>query len=99
MRNVLLLGHACAPVRRLRAAPRREGPTGQIEGTLASANVGQTNPEGATRNHPLMVFTAAYDTDPSLTEVRDACEAELPGAKVRRHLLWRYSVVWRKPAR
>jgi hypothetical protein len=31
--------------------------------------------------------------------VRDACEAELPGAKVRRHLLWRYSVVWRKPAR
>ena len=61
MRNVLLLGHACAPVRRLRAAPRREGPTGQIEGTLASANVGQTNPEGATRNHPLMVFTGQAD--------------------------------------
>ncbi len=34
-----------------------------------------------------------------LAEVRDACDTELPGAKVRRHLLWRYSVVWRKPAR
>jgi hypothetical protein len=22
----------------------------------------------------------------------------LPGARYRRHLLWRYSVVWRKPA-
>ena len=33
----------------------------------------------------------------SLAEVRAACAAELPGAAVRRHLLWRYSVVWRRP--
>ena len=26
-------------------------------------------------------------------------EAGLPGARVRRHLLWRYSLVWRKPVR
>ena len=41
-------------------------------------------------------------TDVYLTpaEVRDACaEAGLRGAKVRRHLLWRYSLVWRKPIR
>jgi len=32
--------------------------------------------------------------------VREACaEAGLRGARVRRHLLWRYSVVWNKPAR
>lgn len=37
------------------------------------------------------------DTYPALTSVRRACDAELPGAEVRRHLLWRYSVVWRKP--
>ena len=39
----------------------------------------------------------ATDRFPTLTEVRDACaEAELAGAKVRRHLLQRYSLVWRK---
>lgn len=37
------------------------------------------------------------DIYPTLTEVRGACDAELTGAEVRRHLLWRYSVVWRKP--
>jgi SAM-dependent methyltransferase len=42
----------------------------------------------------------ASDVFPSLAGVRAACaEAGLRGAKVRRHLLWRYSVVWRKPAR
>jgi hypothetical protein len=42
----------------------------------------------------------AKDRFPTLAEVRDAySEAELPGAKVRRHLLWCYSVVWRKPGR
>ncbi len=42
----------------------------------------------------------ATDVYPTLAEVRGACaEAGLPGAKVRRHLIWRYSVVWRKPVR
>ncbi|MGI8911639.1 MAG: class I SAM-dependent methyltransferase [Rubrobacteraceae bacterium] len=39
------------------------------------------------------------DAYPTLAEVREACKEKLPGAKVRRHLLWRYSVVWLKPAR
>jgi SAM-dependent methyltransferase len=33
----------------------------------------------------------------TLGEVRRACDTELPKAAVRRHLLWRYTVVWRKP--
>jgi SAM-dependent methyltransferase len=33
----------------------------------------------------------------TLPEVREAAERVLPGARVRRHLLWRYSLVWRKP--
>jgi ubiquinone/menaquinone biosynthesis C-methylase UbiE len=42
----------------------------------------------------------ATDVFPTLAEVREACaEAGLRGAKVRRHLLWRYSVVWHKPVR
>ena len=37
------------------------------------------------------------DVYPTLAEVRRACETELGGAAVRRRLLWRYTVVWRKP--
>lgn len=39
-----------------------------------------------------------FDRYPTLREVRRACRALLPGATVRRHLLWRYSVVWVKPS-
>ncbi|SPT59567.1 class I SAM-dependent methyltransferase [Actinomadura madurae] len=37
--------------------------------------------------------------DPAMTwaEVRDEAQRVLPGAVFRRHLLWRYSLVWRKP--
>ncbi|WP_338742858.1 class I SAM-dependent methyltransferase [Actinomadura luteofluorescens] len=37
--------------------------------------------------------------DPDMTwgEVRDEAQRLLPGAVFRRHLLWRYSLVWRKP--
>lgn len=37
-----------------------------------------------------------HDTYPTLSEVERACAGLLPGARVRRHLLWRYSVIWRK---
>ena len=33
----------------------------------------------------------------TLQEIRAVCAARLPGAAVRRHLLFRYSIVWRKP--
>ena len=29
-------------------------------------------------------------------EVHTLCDRILPGAKVKRHLLWRYSIVWEK---
>jgi SAM-dependent methyltransferase len=31
-------------------------------------------------------------------DVRRAAERELPGVRLRRRALWRYSLVWRKPA-
>ncbi len=31
----------------------------------------------------------------SIAEVRAICTRILPGARIRRHLLWRYSIVWR----
>lgn len=41
---------------------------------------------------------ARHDVYPPLAEVRRAAAALLPGATLRRHLFWRYSLVWRKPA-
>lgn len=39
-----------------------------------------------------------HDSYLTLTQVRRVCAELLPGAEVRRHLLWRYSVVWKKVA-
>jgi ubiquinone/menaquinone biosynthesis C-methylase UbiE len=39
-----------------------------------------------------------HDIYPTMREVRELCAEILPGAKVRKHLLWRYSIVWEKPA-
>jgi ubiquinone/menaquinone biosynthesis C-methylase UbiE len=32
----------------------------------------------------------------TLSRIRRICAAVLPGAKVKKHLLWRYSIVWKK---
>lgn len=39
-----------------------------------------------------------HDTYLRLSEIRELCGLIMPGAQVRRHLLWRYSIIWRKPA-
>ncbi|HLN97328.1 MAG TPA: class I SAM-dependent methyltransferase [Pyrinomonadaceae bacterium] len=40
----------------------------------------------------------AHDLYPTMNEVRAICADLLPNAKVKQHLLWRYSIVWHKPA-
>jgi ubiquinone/menaquinone biosynthesis C-methylase UbiE len=37
------------------------------------------------------------DVYPSIAEIRSAVQRVLPAAVVRRHLFWRYSLVWQKP--
>ncbi|MDQ1638309.1 MAG: hypothetical protein QOF62_1648 [Pyrinomonadaceae bacterium] len=39
----------------------------------------------------------AHDRYPTMSEVRAICADLIPGAKIKKHLLWRYSIVWRKP--
>jgi SAM-dependent methyltransferase len=39
-----------------------------------------------------------HDIYPTMSEVHALCEEILPGAKIRKHLLWRYSIVWQKPS-
>lgn len=41
---------------------------------------------------------AQHDLYPTMSEVRTLCAELLPGAQIRKHLLWRYSIVWRKTA-
>jgi SAM-dependent methyltransferase len=38
------------------------------------------------------------DPDMTWSQVRRTAARVLPGARYRRHLLWRYSIVWTKPA-
>lgn len=37
-----------------------------------------------------------FDSYLKLSEVRAVCRRLLPGARIRRHLFWRYSLVWKK---
>jgi ubiquinone/menaquinone biosynthesis C-methylase UbiE len=37
-----------------------------------------------------------HDSYLTMSEVRKLCAEILPGANVRQHLLWRYSIVWKK---
>lgn len=43
------------------------------------------------------VGAPVQDPKETLHEIRTACDAQLPGAVFRRHLLFRYSMIWRKP--
>src|SRR5262249_40402602 len=36
------------------------------------------------------------DSYPTFGQVRELCAEILPGARHRKHLLWRYSVIWQK---
>ena len=38
------------------------------------------------------------DPRETLREIRSACDVILPGASLRKHLLFRYSLTWRKPS-
>jgi hypothetical protein len=41
---------------------------------------------------------AAHDPRPDFAAIREVVHELLPGATLRRHLSWRCSLVWRKPA-
>jgi ubiquinone/menaquinone biosynthesis C-methylase UbiE len=37
-----------------------------------------------------------HDSYPTITGVHALCDEILPGAKIKKHLLWRYSIIWKK---
>jgi hypothetical protein len=38
------------------------------------------------------------DPDMSWREIRETAQGIIPGVRYRRHFMWRYSLLWRKPA-
>jgi SAM-dependent methyltransferase len=38
-----------------------------------------------------------HDLYPTMNQVRELCAEILPGAQIKKHLLWRYSLIWQKP--
>jgi SAM-dependent methyltransferase len=64
-----------------------------IATVLGAWHNGRRRPSAAERE----AWDAHGSTDryPAPAEVRAACARVLPGARVRSHLLWRYSIVWR----
>lgn len=39
-----------------------------------------------------------HDIYPTMNDVRGLCAEIFPGARIRKHLLWRYSIIWQKPS-
>lgn len=79
-----------------------EGLADRLTGTLAlPAHLGLMLLKHGRLRAPAKVRAAwdehgRIDTYLTLSQVHRACAAILPGARVKRHLLWRYSLVWKK---
>jgi ubiquinone/menaquinone biosynthesis C-methylase UbiE len=64
--------------------------------TLRLLKTGRLRPDKQTRQ--AWEEHAKHDSFATLEQARQICAEILPGARVRRHLLWRYSIVWQKTA-
>ena len=66
-----------------------------VSGTLRLIHHGRVRPSRDAR--AAWATHEAHDLYPTMSQVRELCAEILPGARVRKHLLWRYSVIWQKP--
>ncbi len=63
----------------------------------ANALVGLAKAANGTGSKPHDTEMPIVNTAPTLREIRAAAAEITPGARVRRHLFWRYSLVWHSP--
>ncbi len=68
-----------------------------VSTTLKLIKTGRVRPSRAERE--AWAEHGQRDSYLPLSQVRKICEDVLPGAQVRKHLLWRYSIVWKKAAK
>jgi len=65
-----------------------------VSATLRLINYGRLLPRREERD--AWTAHARQDIYPTMSQVHALCDRILPGAKIKKHLLWRYSIVWRK---
>jgi SAM-dependent methyltransferase len=63
----------------------------------ANAVVGLAKAVAGTAGKPYDVDMPVVMDAPALSEIRAAAAEIVPGARIRRHLFWRYSMVWHAP--
>ena len=63
----------------------------------ANAVVGLAKAINGTGGKPHDTEMPVVNTAPTLPEIRAAAAEIMPGARIRRHVFWRYSLVWRAP--
>ena len=68
-----------------------------VSTTLKLIKTGRVRPSRAERE--AWAEHGQRDAYLTLSEVHGICADTLPGAQVRKHLLWRYSIVWKKAAK
>ena len=68
-----------------------------VSTTLKLIKTGRVRPSRAERE--AWAEHGQRDSYLTLSQVHKICEEVLPGAQVRKHLLWRYSIVWKKVAK
>jgi SAM-dependent methyltransferase len=91
MRELLRTGGAHSPSSDCRAAATRSTCPATPQQQSPAAHTGCSSAIG----NPQPQLWPPAQTFP---EIRALAEPLLPGASIRRHLLWRYSVIWTKPA-
>ena len=68
-------------------------------GALICLPAGRRNRREMYRRHTAGPAMPVMDPELTIRQVRQQAERALPGATVRRLILWRYELVWRKPER
>ncbi|WP_063057739.1 class I SAM-dependent methyltransferase [Nocardia sienata] len=98
LRESLAPGGRLVVVGCFRAAGRADG-FAALPAVVANPVMGMIrHPSRATAPPPHMSAPVA-DPRETLAEIRAAVAAELPGARIRRRMFWRYSLVYDAPAR
>ncbi|MFF0556787.1 class I SAM-dependent methyltransferase [Streptomyces sp. NPDC004266] len=64
-----------------------------------NAATGWLRNRGRRAPRPVAMTAATRDAEETLAEIALVARRILPGARIRRRLYWRYTLVWRKPAR
>ncbi|WP_407565991.1 class I SAM-dependent methyltransferase [Streptomyces sp. 184] len=69
-----------------------------LPAVVANPLVGLAKHPARARTVPVHMTAPTADPAETLAEIRAAAAAELPGARIRRRLFWRYSLVYDAPA-